>query len=449
MEDARLYPLTGHGDLAATIAWRRDGAVSVARFLADVHQLAALFPAGGHLLNLCQDRYRFMVGLAAGLVAGRISLLPSSQTPETVRQLLAFAPDTFCLHDDAGDAPPVELPGLRYPSTTASIDPQAAMPLIDGERIAAYVFTSGSTGTPQPHAKRWGALVKNARAEAERLGVDRHGHSIVGTVPGQHMYGFESTVLLSLHGNCAAWSGRPFYPADIVAALAAVPRPRLLVTTPFHLRTLLDAGLDLPPIDQLLSATAPLSETLAREAETRCAAPLHEIYGCTESGQIASRRTIDGPRWRLLRELALDLDGDVAAVSGGHVEGRVALADVIEPVDREHFLLHGRSADLINIAGKRTSLAYLNHQLAAIAGVADGTFFMPDEEATDGITRLAAFVVAPTLTPAALLAALRQRIDPIFLPRPLLFLDRLPRNATGKLPRGELQALLARQRERR
>ncbi|HEX5803115.1 MAG TPA: beta-hydroxyacyl-ACP dehydratase, partial [Azospira sp.] len=105
--------------------------------------------------------------------------------------------------------------------------------------------------------------------------------------------------------------------------------------------------------------------------------------------------------------------------------------------------------DLINIAGKRTSLGYLNHQLAAIAGVVDGSFFMPDDEAADGITRLAAFVVAPTLTPRALLAALRQRIDPIFLPRPLVFLDRLPRNATGKLPRGELQALFAQHRERR
>ncbi|HEX5802790.1 MAG TPA: AMP-binding protein, partial [Azospira sp.] len=396
MDDARLYPLTGHGDLAATIAWHRDGPLSVARFLADVDHLAAQFPAGGHLLNLCQDRYRFMVGLAAGLVAGRISLLPSSHTPETVRQLLAFAPDTFCLYDDAGDAsqaadiPPAGLPGLRYPQTTAAIDPRATMPMIDGGRIAAYVFTSGSTGTPQPHAKHWGALVRNARAEAERLGVDRHGHSIVGTVPGQHMYGFESTVLLALHGNCAAWSGRPFYPADIAAALAAVPRPRLLVTTPFHLRALLDAGIELPTIDQLLSATAPLSEALARAAETRCAAPLHEIYGCTETGQIASRRTVDGARWRLLRDVVLDQAGDVTCASGGHVEGRVALADLIEPVDREHFLLHGRSADLINIAGKRTSLGYLNHQLAAIAGVVDGSFFMPDDEAADGITRLAA-----------------------------------------------------------
>jgi acyl-coenzyme A synthetase/AMP-(fatty) acid ligase len=104
-------------------------------------------------------------------------------------------------------------------------------------------------------------------------------------------------------------------------------------------------------------------------------------------------------------------------------------------------LLHGRIADLVNIAGKRSSLAYLNHQLNAIAGVQDGAFYMPEERDLEGVTRLMAFVVAPGFTQAALLTALRERIDPIFLPRPLLLLDQLPRNSTGKLPREALQAL--------
>jgi hypothetical protein len=120
---------------------------------------------------------------------------------------------------------------------------------------------------------------------------------------------------------------------------------------------------------------------------------------------------------------------------GGHVEGRVGLSDIIEILDDRHFLLHGRHADLVNIAGKRTSLAYLNHQIAAIPGVVDAAFFLPDDETPDGITRLAAFVVAPGLSNRQLMAALRLRVDPIFLPRPLVLLEKLPRNSTGKLPR--------------
>jgi acyl-coenzyme A synthetase/AMP-(fatty) acid ligase len=116
--------------------------------------------------------------------------------------------------------------------------------------------------------------------------------------------------------------------------------------------------------------------------------------------------------------------------------------DVVELEDAYTFVLHGRSADLINIAGKRTSLAYLDQQLASIEGVEDGVFFMPDEMA-DRITRLTAFAVAPSLSREALLSALRQRIDPAFLPRPLYFVRALPRNETGKLPRDALVRLAA------
>jgi acyl-coenzyme A synthetase/AMP-(fatty) acid ligase len=445
MTASRRFALTAHREPDSVIAYRPEGPVTLAQFLADVGQLAALLPAGGNVLNMCEDRYRFMVGLAAGLVAGKVSLLPASHTPETVRQLKDFAADLFCLHDGKGDE--IDLPGVCYPPPPATPDATAVMPEIDEQTVAAYLFTSGSTGTPVAHRRTWGAMVSNGRAEAERLGIASAGYAIVGTVPAQHSYGFESTVLLSLYGNCAAWSGRPFYPADIGAALAAVPRPRLLVTTPFHLRALLDSGVEVPALDMLLSATAPLSEALANEAETRLSAPLYEIYGCTESGQLASRRTAASQRWVPFSEIRLDQEAGNTIASGGHVEGHVPLSDVIELQDDGSFFLHGRHADMVNIAGKRTSLAYLNHQLSAIAQVEDGCFFMPDEAkeiSAEVITRLSAFVVAPALTSNQVLNALRSRIDPIFLPRPLVMVERLPRNATGKLPRGELQALLDR-----
>jgi acyl-coenzyme A synthetase/AMP-(fatty) acid ligase len=131
----------------------------------------------------------------------------------------------------------------------------------------------------------------------------------------------------------------------------------------------------------------------------------------------------------------------VAWASGGHVEQPTALGDVLEPLAPERFLLHGRVADMVNVAGKRSSLAHLEAQLRAIDGVADGVFYMPDEEAANGVTRLAAFVVAPGLTREALLAELRRRIDRAFLPRPLVLLERLPRAPSGKLPREALRAL--------
>ncbi|MCU0958389.1 MAG: hypothetical protein MUF55_14180 [Hydrogenophaga sp.] len=104
------------------------------------------------------------------------------------------------------------------------------------------------------------------------------------------------------------------------------------------------------------------------------------------------------------------------------------MSDLIEPLPGGRFLLHGRHADLVNIAGKRTSLAYLNHQIGAVPGVVDAAFFLPDDVQPDdaAITRLCAFVVAPGLSRDAVLAGLRPRIDTVFMPR-------LPREALKSL----------------
>jgi acyl-coenzyme A synthetase/AMP-(fatty) acid ligase len=262
------------------------------------------------------------------------------------------------------------------------------------------------------------------------------------------MYGFESTVLLALLSGNAFAAERPFYPADVRAAVAAVPRPRELITTPVHLRALLAEGIALPPTDLIVSATAPLSFDLAQQAEARFATRLLEIYGSTETGQIATRRTIESPRWRLWPDVRLIARDEQVFAHGGHVEQMTPMCDIIEITGDEDFLLHGRTADLVNVAGKRSSFGYLNAQLNAIPGVIDGAFFLRDEEpGGTGVARLAAVVVAPTLSVAALTEQLRRRVDPVFLPRPLLLVDRLPRNATGKLPLQELQSLaLHRQR---
>jgi len=142
----------------------------------------------------------------------------------------------------------------------------------------------------------------------------------------------------------------------------------------------------------------------------------------------------------------VDGDGDAATVSGGHVPQPTVLADVLEVVDGETFRLLGRSNDLINVAGKRSSIGHLDFHLNSIEGVVDGAFWMPAEGEGDaaGVVRLAAFVVAPGVTRERIVAALRERVDAAFLPRRIVHVDALPREATGKLPRARLRELAAR-----
>lgn len=434
-------PLVSHSSPESIIARRADGAVTVSQFLADVTHLISLFPVGGHILNMCSDRYHFSVGLAAAIVSNKISLLPSAHTPEVVRQIKAFAPDVFCLTDS--DNCTVDLPQLHYPAGAVNEANALSIPQINNQQCIAIVFTSGSTGNPKPHAKKWGALVSSVQAEALRIGIKNHSSStMIGTVPAQHMYGLESTVLMAwLTGNALS-DAQPFYPADICQTLTNVPQPRVLVSSPVHLRALLHADLVLPKISQVVCATAPLASQVAHDIESSCNAPLFEIYGSTETGLIATRRTSQTDQWQLLPNINLIMKNGSVYARGGHIDGLIIMNDVIESISSGYFLLHGRIADMINIAGKRHSLTSLNHILTNLPGVVDGAFYMPDDTHDNRVTtRLAACVVAPELNAVQLLAMLRDYIDPVFLPRPLLLVDTIPRNGTGKLSRASLQAL--------
>jgi acyl-coenzyme A synthetase/AMP-(fatty) acid ligase len=423
------------------VAWRNGQPVSAAQFLADVQALAGQLSPGRSVLNVCADRYLFAVGFAAALISGRSTLLPSSIAPLAIAELGRSTPDLFCLTDAEGND--FGLPQVRVRTVSPPTKP-FEIPCIDESHPAAWVFTSGSTGAPVGHRKTWGGLVRCLRAGATRLGLDAGPVTVVATVPPQHMYGFELSVLLPWVAGHAASAERPLHAAEVAAALLAVPSPRVLVTTPLHLRALLASTVDFPPIELLVSATAPLTAQLARDSELRFSAPLREIYGSTETGEMAIRRTARERSWELWPDVIIAPQGDGFVARGGHIETPTPLQDIVVPLDDRHFLLEGRRSDLVNIAGKRSSLSYLNHQLAAIDGVVDGSFVVRAEQPTDnGAVRLAAIVCAPGRTARQLLDELRLRVDAAFLPRPLLLVERLPRNEAGKLPLAAVEQLLA------
>lgn len=401
-------------------AWHRGRPVSAGEFEAAAHSLAARLPRKPYLVNLCEDRYAFTVAFAAGLIAGQTTLLPPSRAPQAVRDSCEGR-DAYTLTDEE-----VLLTGQsQYSDGGFSVDPA---------HDAAIVFTSGSTGRPVPHAKTWGSLVVGAHALAERIGATG---TIVGTVPPQHMFGLEATVMLPWQNRLAMHAGRPLLPADLGAALAEAAAPRWLMTTPLHLRACVAARQPLAGLAGVLSSAMPLEVQLARDAERLWNAPVFEIYGSSEAGMIATRRTAVDEAWELCPGVTLTERAGEFSVQGGHILEPQRIADELRQHDERRFSLHGRKASLVKIAGKRTSLEALNAALARIDGVQDGVFYL-----RDGAERLGALVVAPHLGPRALRAALRRQIDPAFLPRPLHLVAALPRNESGKLTRQQLLELV-------
>ncbi|MGD9942722.1 MAG: AMP-binding protein [Burkholderiaceae bacterium] len=450
----RSLPLIRHTHGDQLLAWRAGAPIDAARFLADARALADRLPAGsGPLLNGCQDRYHFSVGLAAALLAGRQSVVPHNHLPQTLGELAERFEGLHALIDSG--PPPQRIPYRRYPDDYADLGttPRRGtfeVPQIDGGQIAAWLFTSGSTGAALAYPRRWEQVVRSSVAEARRLRLDGDDIALLATVPAQHSYGFESAVGLPLLGGGVIVAERPFYPADLLAELARLPGRRALITSPVHLRALLAS--ELPPlrIDLILSATAPLPIELARAAEERFESRVVEIYGSTESGQVASRRTVEGPRWYPLEDVVFAVDDGMATARGGHVGDATRLSDSITLHGDGSFELHGRVGDLIHIGGKRSSIVFLEGQLCGIDGVDDAALLY--REGTDGAaTRLTGFVVAPRLSQPQLLAAVRGRLEAAFVPRPLYRVDRLPRDGNGKLPRQRLLELAdacAAQRER-
>ena len=426
--------LLARGEMERCLLWHQGRRVTAREFLAEVVALADQLPSSRYAVNLCADRYRFLVAFSAAMVAGKTNLLPASRAPQAIAEVMRVYGDSFALADDALDAPP---PRLFAPRQSRHGDKAAvAMPQIAAGQTVAIGFTSGSTGQPKANPKTWSGFCASTALNAALLCAEP-APNIVATVPPQHMYGLELSVLLPLRSAAAIHSGQPFFPADIAQALREVPAPRLLVTTPVHLRALLREAPDLPPLDAIVCATAPLDAQLARTAEARYGTRLIEVFGSTETCVIASRRTAHASAWSLYDGISLQPQPDGTLVEAAHFAAPTPLQDIVELLPSQQFILCGRNGDLLEIAGKRASLGELNRRLLAIAGVEDGVVFALDA-AANGVGRVAALVVAPTLHESDILAQLRLALDPVFLPRPLRRVPALPRNAAGKLPREAL-----------
>jgi acyl-coenzyme A synthetase/AMP-(fatty) acid ligase len=140
--------------------------------------------------------------------------------------------------------------------------------------------------------------------------------------------------------------------------------------------------------------------------------------------------------------MRLEAIGEGHTIVADFLAAPVALADVIETADRRTFRLVGRSADMVNIAGKRASLSGLSRLLADIEGVKDGVVISPESSDDTDVRRLVAVVVAPGMSAGTIREAFRRCVDPAFVPRRIILVDSLPRNETGKLPIDRLWAVV-------
>ena len=451
-----MLPLAGYRTGRDAVLLGTDGEISAGAFFTRVQELAGLLPDAPFIINLAESRVGFMLGFAASLVRGKTSLLPSGQGRGDWEQLMHEYPGAAIIGDRPIGAlnvfdltPYLKMDDLFLARNLSAIP----IPGIPADFKAALLFTSGSTGRPTAHAKSWGQLTRGAALLGAALGGTRLAQcAVVGSVAPQHMFGLESTVMLPWQAGIPVHADKPLLPADIESALAQCARFCWWMTTPVHLRPPLQAATALRGLAGVVASTMSLPPALAAAAETKWQVPVVEVYGSTETGALATRRTAVDEWWTPLCDVKLtpQSDGDIQRIlaSGSHIDVPVLLADELRINVDGRFLWLGRSADMLKIGGKRASLSALNQRISEIPGIDDAVYFVPDaagdaalHDDTHPPRRLVAFYVSTQLAPAQVQAALRARVDPVFVPRPLFRVPHLPRNENGKLPHAVLAAL--------
>src|SRR5690554_2165149 len=148
------------GDPGRILAFVGGRVVTAGTFLAQVRAVAALLPDAGHAVNLCQDRYLYLVAFCAVALRGQATLMPPSRTRAAIDLVRGQFPDSYCIGDaeDCGCDTDMARLGhyLRLPDPLPRLD--GPTPRVGAGAVAAIGFTSGSTGTPSANAKTWGSF---------------------------------------------------------------------------------------------------------------------------------------------------------------------------------------------------------------------------------------------------------------------------------------------------
>jgi len=422
------------------VAFGEEGTRTAAELLADAGRIARALVSleGGEVALVCADRYHFAAALLGAWSAGLAVALPPNGQDEAVRATMRLTAARALLHDRDGAED-----GLDVRNLIAGPASGGDLPEVLPARHLVTLWTSGSTGSPQPFTKTAAQILGEAMLLPGLFGLGADAR-VVSTVPSHHIYGLLFGVLAPLAAGGAFSRGSPLH-AEVVAAAIRDAGASHLVSSPAHLAGLLvlDA---LPPIRRAFSSGGPLPSAIRSELHSRLGLAVTEIYGSTETGGIAQRSGVEVP-WMPFPgvKVAASEEGillvDSPFLAPGARRPFVA-SDRVAMSGEGGFWLQGRSDGVVKVAGKRVALAEVEARLLAIPGVRDAAVIaLPVPGVREFEIRAA--VVAPGLDEPGIRSELLGWLDPVTLPRRIRLLAALPREPTGKITRERLEAILA------
>lgn len=340
------------------------------------------------------------------------------------------------------------------------------------ERVAAVIFTSGTTGEPKGVLVSHAGLVqfgKVSSASRQLVPQDR----AYAYLPMTHIFGLGTVLMASLHAGSGLLMRSKFDPQDVFDALAHQGLTQLQGPPAMFTRLLawLDSqGIEhpvAPALRYVYTGAAPLDLSLKRAVESRFRQPLHHGYGLSEyAGALclcklgetrddtAAGYAVEGAELRIVDDQGQDLPagrtGEIWMRGIGLMPGYFRDAGATEQVmrpggwyasgdlgwvgDDGALRVVGRSKEMIIRSGFNVYPGEVEAILQAFPGVQRAA--VAGRKQADGNEEVLAFIepkAGQTVDMDALQAHAKEHLAPYKRPSLLLLVPEMPTTPTGKI----------------
>ncbi len=422
--------------------------------------------------------------------SGARLVVADPSTVEAVREAVAIVSGALAGEDDVLDeelvsravAPVVVVVEAAPEAGEHSLDeliaepPQPVPPLQDPEKLAALLYTSGTSGRPRAAMLTHRALLANIEQVAEVEPAMIRGDDVVlGVLPLFHVYGLNAVLGGVLRHRAKLVLVDHFDPEgtlDLIddEACSVVP-----VAPPVFAHWLPDEHLTerLGPVRLMLSGSAPLSEEMIEAFTARTSIPIHQGYGLTEAAPVVtstlcSTQLQNGSVGAALPGIEIRLVDELGGTPPGEDPGEIQVrganlfsgywpdgddgpddagwwstGDVGFLDATGDLFLVDRLKELIIVSGFNVYPHEVEDVIREVEGVEDAAVIGVEDEHTG--EAVVAYVRAPGADPGAVAAAVREhaatRLARFKQPSRIEVVDELPLTVTGKVQKGRLRGL--------
>ncbi|MCX6924936.1 MAG: long-chain-fatty-acid--CoA ligase [Verrucomicrobia bacterium] len=409
--------------------------------------------------------------------AGVDLLITDAELGAHHRALEAAGPQLKLFHieqiDKSDRAEPNVLPPNGVAPTTANLNPP--FPQAAESDLAVIIYTSGTTGRPKGAMLSHGNLLHNVescRIVLQTVATDR----FAVLLPLFHSYMLTVGLLLPLLVGGSLVLVKSLHPVRNVLQEILQRQATVLPAIPQFYRSMVNAPIQVPlPLRFCVSGAAPLPAQVLKEFEAKFHIPLIEGYGLSEASPVVTKNPLDGTRKagsiglpiphvevsiqdEAGRLLGAGEIGEVC-VRGGNVmlgywkqpaetakvmrEGWLLTTGDIGCRDPEgYYYITDRKKDMLLVNGINVYPREIEEVLYQYPGVKEAAVIgQPDSRRGEQPIAFVAANDGAVLEEKALQQFLRRKLADYKVPRKIVLLTALPRNATGKILKTSLREL--------